>query len=104
MAKIKGAPKSGGRQKGTPNKATDEIKGIAREYGPQAVQELARLAGLVEDGKGRADSEQARIGALNGLLDRGYGKPSQSISGAPEGETPLFPSRIEIEIVGPSKV
>lgn len=81
MAKVKGAPKSGGRQKGTPNKVPSEIKEIARQYGPQAVEELARLAGLVEEGVGKAESEQARIGALNGLLDRGYGKPSQAVSG-----------------------
>ena len=104
MAKPKGSPKTGGRQKGSPNKVASEIKEIARQYGPQAVQELAKLAGLVDEGAGKAESEQARIGALNGLLDRGYGKPTQAISGAADGRAPLFPKRIEIEIVGKSKV
>lgn len=85
MAKPKGAPKTGGRQKGVPNKATAEIKEIARCYGPKAIKELAKLAGLDKDGKGKADSEQARIGALNAILDRGYGKAAQAIAG-PDGE------------------
>jgi hypothetical protein len=80
-----GIPKTGGRQKGSTNKVPSEIKEIARQYGPQAVQELARLAGLVGEGDGRAESEQARIGALNGLLDRGYGKPTQAVAVAGEG-------------------
>ena len=77
----------GGRTKGTPNKATVEIKEIARQYGPQAVEELAKLAGLSPDGVGKAESEQARMGALNSLLDRGYGKPSQAIIG--DAENPV---------------
>ena len=36
----------GGRRKGTPNKATAEIRALAMGYGPQAFQELAKLGGL----------------------------------------------------------
>src|SRR6476646_8691709 len=74
----------GGRAKGTPNKATMEVKALASQHGPQAIQELARLAGLVEDGKGKAENEQAQIAALNGILDRGYGRPTQAIVGDPK--------------------
>jgi hypothetical protein len=74
----------GGRARGTPNKVTLEVKALASQHGPQAIQELARLAGLVEDGKGKAESEQAQIAALNGILDRGYGKPTQAIVGDPK--------------------
>jgi hypothetical protein len=74
----------GGRAKGTPNKVTLEVKALASQHGPQAIQELARLAGLVEDGKGKAENEQAQIAALNGILDRGYGKPTQAIVGDPK--------------------
>jgi hypothetical protein len=59
----------GGRAKGTPNKATVEVKALAGQHGPQAIRELARLAGLVEGGKGKADNEQAQIAALNGILE-----------------------------------
>ena len=64
----------GGRQKGTPNKATAEVRELALEYGPDAIRELARLSM-------EAASETARISAIGMLLDRGYGRalPSRTI-------------------------
>lgn len=62
----------GGRQKGTPNKVTAEIKALAQEYAPTAMQELARLA--IE-----AESEAARVAAIKEIFDRAYGKATQSI-------------------------
>ena len=41
----------GGRQKGTPNKVTAEIRALAMSYGPRAFQELAKLGGLARDDK-----------------------------------------------------
>lgn len=64
--------KTGGRRKGTPNRATREITELARQYVPAAVKELARLARA-------AESESARVSAIGMLLDRAYGKPSQAI-------------------------
>lgn len=93
----------GGRAKGVPNKATVEIKDVARQYGPQAVEALAKLAGLVGEGDGKAESEQARIAALNGILDRGYGKPSQSIGGDPDNPFKVG-GKFELVFVEPSKV
>jgi hypothetical protein len=61
-----------------------EVKALASQHGPQAIQELAKLAGLVDGGKGKAENEQAQIAALNGILDRGYGKPTQAIVGDPK--------------------
>lgn len=70
--------KTGGRQKGTPNKATAEIRDLALEYGPAAVAELAKLGGLTKDEAGAAiagaQSETARISAVGMLIDRAYGK------------------------------
>ena len=80
MAKKPGPPKGvrfGGRQKGTPNKATAEIKDIARKYGPDAITRLAYLMT-------RAESEQAQVAACKELLDRAYGKPAQAIVGDDE--------------------
>jgi hypothetical protein len=34
----------GGRQKGTPNKATAEVKLLAQKYAPAAIEELGRLS------------------------------------------------------------
>lgn len=88
MAKAKGASKTGGRKAGIPNKVTVEIKEIARRYGPSALKEAAKLAGLVDNGEGKADSEQARIAALNIILDRAYGKAAQPLTGE-GGEGPV---------------
>jgi hypothetical protein len=68
----------GGRNPGTPNKATRDIRELAQAHSTEAVQELAKLAGLVKGTKG-AESEQARIGALKELLDRGHGKATQAV-------------------------
>ena len=59
--------KAGGRQAGTPNKATAEVRALASEHGPAAIAELARLGT-------EAESEQARVSACNSILDRAYGK------------------------------
>ncbi len=67
-------PKPGpGRPKGTPNKATKEIKEIARIHGPAMIAELVRLAG-------GAESEAARVAAIKEVLDRGYGKAQQGVT------------------------
>jgi hypothetical protein len=59
--------KAGGRQAGTPNKATAEVRALASEYGEAALEELARLGN-------EAESEQARIAACKELLDRAFGR------------------------------
>ena len=68
----------GGRKKGVPNKATAEIRTIASKYGPEAVRELARLAT-------EAESEAARVAAIKELLDRGFGKSPQPLTGEDGG-------------------
>lgn len=66
--------KTGGRKKGSVNKATAEVKELARRYTEDAVRELARL--MME-----AESEQARVSAIKEMLDRGHGKATQIIGG-----------------------
>ena len=83
---MKGQKTGGGSRKGIPNKATAEIKEVARQYGPAAVHKLAEMAGLV-DGVEPAQSEQARVAANKEILDRGYGKATQTIAG--DNESPL---------------
>jgi len=90
----KGSPKGvkqGGRKPGTPNKATSEIKTLARTYSAEAMAELGRLAT-------EAESEQARVAAIKELFDRGYGKATQLIGG--DNDNPLI-HRIERVIVHP---
>lgn len=77
--------KTGGRQKGTPNKATAEIRSLAQAYGPAIVERLAIMAGVAVDTLGQpvkgADSDAAQIAAMKELLDRAYGKVAQPLSG-----------------------
>jgi hypothetical protein len=96
MAPPKGV-RLGGRSKGTPNKATLEIKEAARQYGPQAVAELARLAGLTK--QPGSENEQTRVSAIKELLDRGYGKSTQPISG--DESAPPVQMALRVRFVGP---
>ena len=58
-----------------------ELRDLARQHAPEAIEELARLAL-------KAKNESARIAGIKELLDRGYGKPTQAIAG-PDGEGPI---------------
>ena len=59
MSKVDGSrrSKTGGRKKGTPNKATAEIKEIAHQYGADCIEILWALAR-------RAKSGQAKVAAM----------------------------------------
>ena len=78
MRGSKPGERRGGRQKGTPNKVTADIKALCQEHTPSMIKELARLAL-------KAQSEQARVAAIKELLDRGHGKSPQAITGANGG-------------------
>jgi len=62
-----------GRKKGTPNKATNELKQLAQQYTEKAVETLSEV---MTDPEAPA---VARIAAANSLLDRGHGKPRQEV-------------------------
>ncbi len=64
--------KTGGRKAGTLNKATADVRALAQQYAPEAVDELARLST-------EADSESARVAAIKELLDRSYGRAKQAM-------------------------
>jgi hypothetical protein len=65
--------KTGGRVKGSINKATASIRDAARDYTQDA------LATLVEVMNDNQQPAPARVSAANAILDRGYGKPHQSV-------------------------
>lgn len=69
---AKPGERRGGRKPGVPNKATAELKKLARQYTGEAIKELARLAT-------KAESEQARVSAIKELFDRAYGKSVQAM-------------------------
>ncbi len=61
--------KSGGRARGTPNRATADVKTLAGEYTASAIETLVALMQ-------HAESEQVRLGAARELLDRAAGRPA----------------------------
>ncbi|MEO9633074.1 MAG: hypothetical protein ABJG14_21860 [Sulfitobacter sp.] len=70
-----GARKGAGRPKGSRSAATKEqiktISELAKDHAPAALKALVQVAT-------RGKSEAARVSAASAILDRGYGKPSQS--------------------------
>ena len=78
MPRPKGTPKTGGRKKGSLNKATAEVKKAAQEHTEAALKVLVEVA---ENG----ESEAARVSAANAILDRGHGRPAQAITGGDDG-------------------
>lgn len=88
MPAHKGQPKAGGRRKGTPNKATADIKALAMKYVPDAMKALHKLATTSLD-------ERVQLAAWKELLDRGVGKAVQPVSGAGDEAPPLRITIIE---------
>ena len=69
--------KTGGRVKGTPNKATRDIKELARALAPEATKRLSELL--------RSDNDSVALGAVKEIYDRAFGKATQHVAGDPEG-------------------
>src|SRR5436190_23662894 len=63
------SPNPGGRPK-----IIEDIRDLAREHTETAINALVHIA---ESGK----QESARVAAASALLDRGWGKPTQPLSG-----------------------
>ena len=70
--------KTGGRRKGTPNRATTEIKAAFRLHGDELVDALLALT--------KSDDERVRLGAIQAALDRGWGRPAQMVDANVQGE------------------
>jgi len=79
----------GGRQAGTPNKATAELKAYAGQFTTQAVDVLVSIMASSE-------SDQARVAAANAVLDRAVGKPPQALTG--DDGAPLMPDRFIVAL------
>lgn len=96
MGKQPGTPRTpgSGRKAGTPNKATAEIKALAQAHAATAIAELARLAT-------GSESDAARVAAIKELLDRGYGKASQPLSGDEDNPVQVR-TRIEFVVTDPA--
>jgi len=62
-----------GRKKGTPNKATVSLKGLAGEYTNEAISILVSVM------RDTAIPANVRVIAADKLLDRGHGRPAINI-------------------------
>jgi hypothetical protein len=80
--------KTGGRRKGTPNRATADVKTLAGVYTPEAVRLLAAVM------RNKKAPLMARVMAADKLLDRACGRPAQALSG-PSGTGPVTLNLIE---------
>jgi hypothetical protein len=76
-------PGQSGNPGGRPKLPEDirHVRELARQYTADAVQ---TLIGVME----RSSSDSARVAAANALLDRGWGKAAQPVTGE-EGEGPI---------------
>jgi hypothetical protein len=76
MGRFQPGERRVGRKPGVPNKANAEIKAVAQQYGPEAIERLVDLM--------RGNDPDVALKAANALLDRAYGKPAQMLQGDPE--------------------
>ena len=91
-AGSKPGERRGGRQKGTPNKSTRELKAALQKHQDELIKALLDLT--------RSEDERVRLGAIQACLDRGWGKAAQPLTGE-DGEGPAI-VRIERVIVDPA--
>ena len=81
--------KTGGRTRGTPNKATADIKALAGAYTDEGVKLMAAIM--------RSDPSGAvRVSAFHALMDRAHGKARQPLTGGDATDTPLVPGAVTI--------
>ena len=71
MSGSKPGERRGGRQKGTPNRVTAELKAAFQKHGDGLVDALLALT--------RSDNEKVQLGAIKECLDRGWGRPAQAV-------------------------
>lgn len=74
----------GGRPKGH-----DEVRELARQHTPAAIERLAFWLA--------SDNAKASVSAASALLDRGWGRPAQAVTG-PDGEALQIPGSIAFVI------
>lgn len=83
-------PGQSGNPGGRP-KENAEVKRLAREHGPRAIERLAELM--------NGDDPRVSVSAAQALLDRGYGKPVQPLSG--DDDMPPLKVTALVELVRP---
>jgi hypothetical protein len=83
MPRPKGLPRTGGRKRGTPNKATADVKALASVHAPEAIGVLVAIMNST------ASSDAARVAAARDLLDRAFGRAHQRIEATGKDGAPI---------------
>ena len=92
MAQHGGKRPGAGRKPGQVSKAKIDIAERAKTHGDAALQTLAEIMASKDE------PASARVAAANALLDRGYGKPAQSLDhSSSDGSMTPAPAHIIIE-------
>lgn len=84
-----GKREGAGRKPGSPNKVTASVREAAQEHGPEALDRLVFLSK-------NAVSEAVQVTATKEILDRAYGKSSQSVELTGKDGGPI--ETVEIEL------
>ena len=80
-----GSPKTGGRKKGTPNKATADIKAAFQKHGMKFVTAMVELT--------KHKDPHIQLKALQICLDRGYGRPPLAVAIGGDPDAPPISHR-----------
>ena len=82
-----------GRPRGTPNRVTAEVRTLAQEYGPEAIETLVSIMRI-------SDQPSAKIAACKELLDRGYGRSTIPLPESHKADNNIYKlSMAELEAI-----
>lgn len=90
-----GSRKGAGRPKGAANKATASVRDAAQAFTVDALSTLAEIMRSPEH------PAAARVSAASALLDRGHGKPTQSLDVDLNAEVRKIVRKVERVVVDP---
>ena len=83
-------------QSGNPGgrpKEVAEVRKLAMEHGSAAIERLVELMA--------SENERTAVAACEAILNRGYGRPAQSLTVAGDDDSPLFPDTVIVHVVKP---
>ena len=83
-----GRREGAGRPVGSISKTTAELKMLAQQHGAAIITKLAELSGVIPGNA--AESQAVQVQAMRELLDRGFGRSTQPLSGDTEASPVRF--------------
>jgi hypothetical protein len=74
-------------------KEVAEVRKLAQVHGPAAIERLVELMA--------SENERTAVAACEAILNRGFGRPAQSLTVAGDDDSPLFPDKVTVNVVKP---